>query len=464
MVSGGCGTSGDIDKPKSLPNIILIFCDDLGYADIGCFGSTKHRTPKIDRIAKEGKRFTNFYVTSGVCTPSRASLLTGCYPRRLNMHEDTEQHWVLLPIAKRGLNPDETTIAEILKTQGYATACIGKWHLGDQPEFLPTQQGFDYYFGIPYSNDMGPNRYFPDQPPLPFVRNEEVVEAPVDQNSITHRYTEEIISFIRTNKHQPFFVYLAHTMPHVPIHVGDSFRGQSSNGIYGDAVEEIDWSTGKIVDILTELGIGGKTLLIFASDNGAQKNIGGSNAPFSGWKGTTFEGGMRVPCVMRWPGKIPAGTESDELCSTLDLLPTFATLAGTEPPQDRVIDGKNIWPLISGTGDEKTPHDAFYYYFRRQLQAVRSGKWKLHLPLEVEQIKWDQVIMEGPGKKMALYDLGKDLQENSNVALKHPEVVERLMQLAEIAMTDLGDSDRDGKNQRMAGMVTSPKPLVLKAR
>jgi arylsulfatase A len=458
ILVSGCHYSG---KLKRYPNIILIFCDDLGYGDIGCFGSTKHRTPNIDKIALEGRRLTSFYVTSGVCTPSRASLLTGCYPRRVNMHEDSTQHWVLLPIAKKGLDTNEQTIAEILKIKNYSTACIGKWHLGDQPEFLPTEQGFDYYFGIPYSNDMGPNPSFPDQPPLPLLRNEKIIEAPADQNSITQRYTEETVKFINENKDKPFFLYLAHTMPHVPIHVSEKFRGKSANGIYGDAVEEIDWSTGEILRALEKSKLDNETLIIFTSDNGAQRGIGGSNSPFSGWKGSTLEGGMRVPCVLRWPDKIPAGTKSDVMCSTLDFLPTFAKLIDVDIPQNCIIDGENIWPLISFDSRNDSPHKAFYYYFRRQLQAVRSGKWKLHLSLKVKQKKWDHVLVDGQEQEVKLFNLEEDPQENKNVVSQYPDVVNQLLKLVEDARTDLGDNNRIGKNQRPAGMVKIPKPLVM---
>jgi len=275
------------DRAAIKPNFIIIFCDDLGYGDVGCFGSEKHRTPNINRMAAEGMRFTSFYVTSGVCTPSRSSLMTGCYPRRVNMHESDRNECVLFPVARKGLNPDEITIAEVLKAQGYATACVGKWHLGDQPEFLPTSQGFDYYFGIPYSNDMGANQRN-SNPPLPLVRNKKVIEAPADQNTLTQRYTQEVIKFITANKDTPFFIYLPHTMPHNPVHSSEKFRGRSANGGYGDSVEEIDWSTGEILAALKKLDIDERTLVVFTSDNGAAPRWGGSNLPLSGWKGSTM--------------------------------------------------------------------------------------------------------------------------------------------------------------------------------
>ncbi len=438
---------------ESKPNFIVIFCDDMGYGDLGCFGSTKHRTPNIDRMAAEGTRFTSFYVTSGVCTPSRSSLMTGCYPRRVSMHKSARNEWVLFPVAKKGLHPDEITIADLLKSQGYVTACVGKWHLGDQPEFLPRKQGFDYYYGIPYSNDMG-SRQRKQNPPLPLMRNEEVIEAPANQNTLTKRYTEEVIRFITANKDKPFFVYLPHTMVHNPVHASEKFRGKSANGRYGDAVEEIDWSTGEILSTLEKLGIDDDTLVIFTSDNGAASRWGGSNLPLSGWKGSTMEGGMREPCVMRWPGKMPAGKTCDELTSTLDLLPTLANLAGTKAPEDRIIDGKNIWPLMAGDKSAKSPHDAFYYYRVAQLQAVRSGKWKLHLPYEIRRKgKTTQA-------KLKLYDLDADIGEKNNVAGQNPDVVKRLLSLAEKARADLGDGNQKG-NQRPAGLVVTPTPLTM---
>ena len=439
------------------PNFVIIFCDDLGYGDVGCFGSTKNRTPNVDRLAAEGTRFTSFYVASGVCTPSRASLMTGCYPRRVNMDVDAAGLGVLLPVSPKGLNPSEITIAEILRGQGYATACIGKWHLGDQLEFLPTRQGFDYYFGIPYSNDMG-TQSGTNRPPLPLMRNEEVIEAPADQDTLTRRYAEEAIRFIGANKHRPFFVYLPHAMPHLPWHVSDAFRGKSANGLYGDAIEEIDWSVGRILGALQELGLDERTLVVFTSDNGAMGLEGCSNRPLRGQKASTWEGGMREPCVMRWPGKIPAGVTRDELACTMDLLPTFAYLAGGKPPGDRIIDGQDIRPLLFGRKEGWAPREAFYYYQMDQLQAVRSGKWKLHLPLKQKKRPWAEPEPDSPAQ---LYDLQADIGETNNVADRHPDIVERLTALAEKAREDLGDVDRPGKNQRPAGSVPHPSPRIL---
>ncbi len=457
---GVSARSGSPVHPAGKPNFIVIFCDDLGYGDIGCFGATKHHTPNLDRMAAEGRKLTSFYVSSGVCTPSRASLMTGCYPRRVNMHQNEKELCVLFPVNQKGLNPDEVTMAEVLKGQGYATACVGKWHLGDQPEFLPTRQGFDTYFGIPYSNDMG-TRQGPGRPPLPLLRNEEVIEAPADQSTLTRRYTDEVIRFMREHKDEPFFVYLPHTMPHNPVHASDEFRDSSDNGRYGDAVEEIDWSAGQIFAALKALDLDEKTIVLFTSDNGAASRWGGGNGPLRGWKGTTWEGGMREPCIVRWPGHIPAGTACDELACTMDLLPTFARLAGTKPPAERIIDGKDIWPLLTGQAGAKTPHEAFYYYQMDQLQAVRSGRWKLHLPLKPKKRNWGKPEPETP---LQLFDLDRDIGEQDDVADRHLDVVQRLLTLAEKAREDLGDTDRPGKNQRPAALVENPKPLVKSAR
>ncbi|MHC4665786.1 MAG: sulfatase-like hydrolase/transferase [Planctomycetota bacterium] len=461
----GCTQTGPVlsgakRSQNGKPNFIIIFCDDLGYGDLGCFGSKVHRTPNLDRMAAEGMKFTSFYVTSSVCTPSRASLMTGCYPKRVDMHKDSHGKCVLFPVDGKGLNPDEITIAEILKRRGYATCCIGKWHLGDQPEFLPTRQGFDYYYGIPYSNDMGAEQWRTN-PPLPLLRNEEVIEAPAVQDTLTQRYTDEAIKFISKNKDRPFFLYLPHTMVHDPLHASDAFRGKSANGRYGDAVEEIDWSTGRILKTLRDLKLDEHTLVVFTSDNGASHNYGGSNAPLRGHKGTTWEGGMREPAIMWWPGRIPAGKTCDEMAVTMDLLPTFASLAGAKAPTDRTIDGRNIWPLMAGRANAKSPHEAFYYYQIDQLQAVRSGKWKLHLHLRPKKRNWGKPIPEAP---LALYDLENDIGEENNVASRRPSVVKRLLALAAEARHDLGDLNRRGTGQRPAGWVISPKPLVLKPK
>ncbi|MHC4132061.1 MAG: sulfatase-like hydrolase/transferase [Planctomycetota bacterium] len=450
-------------KKNRKPNFIIIFVDDMGYGDVGCFGSKKNRTPHIDRMVSEGVKFTDFYVACSVCTPSRTALLTGCYPQRLNMYDDENGRCVLFPNSRKGLHPDEITIAEILREQGYKTACIGKWHLGDQPEFLPTRQGFDYYYGIPYSNDMDRDiideEFMPAGVPLPLMRNEEVIEAPVHQDTLTKRYTKETIAFIKEHQDSPFFVYLPHSMVHWPRHASEAFKGKSANGIYGDVVEEIDWSTGQIIKVLKELGIDDNTLVIFTSDNGADG--GGSNAPLRDYKGTTYEGGMRVPCVMRFPGKIPEGGESGEVCSAMDFLPTMARLAGAQIPTDRKIDGKDIWPLMSDAPGAKSPHEAFYYYQLDQLQCVRSGRWKLHVPLKMKKRNWGEPEGKTPLK---LYDLQNDIHEDNNVADEHRDVVNRLLVLAEKMRKDIGDTGMKGKNQRPAGWAKEAKPQLLKKK
>ena len=446
-----------LDRP---PNFIVIFCDNLGYGDIGCFGSTLHRTPAVDRMAREGMRFTDFYATSGVCTPSRASLITGCYPRRVNMHLSDKGGAVLQPVAAKGLHPDEVTIAEVLKSRGYATAIIGKWHLGDQPQFLPTRQGFDYYLGIPYSDDMTARTGQP-WPPLPLMENERVINAPVDRNLLTQRYTSKAIEFITAHREQPFFLYLPHAMPGSTTSpfASEAFRGKSKNGPYGDSVEEIDWSTGEILAALERLGLDEQTLVVWTSDNGAVRRNPpqGSNAPLAGWGYTTAEGGMRVPCVVRWPGHVPASRACEELTTTMDLLPTFARLAGAELPHDRMIDGKDIWPLMAGQSGARSPHEAFFYYQMDQLQAVRSGRWKLYLPLKNKR---ERIGGKGKPSPARLFDLKTDIGETNDLAAAHPDVVARLARYAEQARDDLGDEDRPGKNQRPAGFEPHPTPRV----
>lgn len=446
------------------PNIILVLADNLGYGDLGCYGSTRHRTPYTDQMAKEGMRFTSFYVTSGVCTPSRASIMTGCYPRRVGLDYTEPDRHVLRPISPNGLNPNEVTIAEVLKGRGYATAIVGKWHLGDQLPFLPTRQGFDYYFGIPYSEDMVGGKSLPGQktpwPPLPLMENEQVIEAPADRNLLTKRYTQKTIELVTRHRDNPFFIYLAHAMPGstpAPF-ASEQFRGKSANGLYGDSIEEIDWSTGQILSALKRLGIDEDTLVIFTSDNGAvlRDPRQGSNRPLRGWGYSTAEGGQRVPCIARWPGKMPAGTVCDAMTTSMDLLPTFARLAGTRSPQDRIIDGKDIRPLLAGHS-KKSPHQAFYYYDGPQLQAVRSGNWKLYLPLAE---RWRMGAKEG-GSQLALHDLETDIGETVDIAAKHPGVVRRLMALAEEARKNLGDVNRPGKGQRPAGRIANPTPRVL---
>ena len=442
----------------AVPNYVLIFCDDLGYGDLGCYGSTKNRTPRIDAMAKEGMRFTSFLSSSPVCTPSRASLLTGCYARRVGMHEDFTGHWVLIPRSRRGMHADEWTLPEMLKAKGYATACIGKWHLGDQPPHLPTAHGFDEYYGIPYSNDMASARR--GDPPLPLVQDTKVIEAPANQATLTKRYTREAIQFIERNKSKPFFLYLPHTFPHLPIFASREFHGKSANGRYGDSVEEIDWSTGKILDALKQHGLDKNTLVIFTSDNGSNGRNGGSNAPLSGSKGGTMEGGMRVPMIARWPGRIPAGGTCNELSSTMDFLPTFAALSGGLLSANK-IDGHDITPLLTGTKGAASPYEVFYYYRRRQLQAVRWGDWKWHLPLANTFPNWTTANQKGRGRPGKLVNLKTDLSEKVDVTAANPKVMVKMRELVAQAEATLGNEGRQGKEQRPATTLKSAKPMVL---
>ncbi len=447
------------------PNMILIPVDNLGYGDIGCYGSKKHRTPNLDQMASEGMRLTSFYVSAGVCTPSRASFMTGCYPRRVGLHWNRRDGWVLRPASPTGLHPDEVTIAEVLKSRGYATAIIGKWHLGDQPEFLPTRQGFDSYFGIPYSDDMTQRKnglVRNSFPPLPLMRNEKVVEAPVERNNLTKRYTEEAIHFIEKERARPFFLYLPHAMPgstRAPF-ASKAFRGKSANGAYGDSVEELDWSMGEILTALKRLKIDDQTLIVWTSDNGAPRRNPpqGSNLPWKGSGYNTSEGAMRMPCIVRWPGKTPAGSVCDELLTSMDLLPTFAQLAGAKLAGNRILDGKDISDVLLGKPDAKSPHEVFYYYHGRQLQAVRDSRYKLYIALEK---KLSGSGDQGRSSSAQLYDLIADPQETRNLAQAKPQEVARLMTFVKRARIDLGDLDRPGKNQRPAGRVADPQPLLL---
>ena len=437
------------------PNIILINCDDLGYGDLRCYGSAVNKTPYLDRMAAEGMQFTDYHVMSPVCSASRGALMTGCYPQRIGITG------VLFPGEAIGLHPDEVTIADILKGQGYRTKIVGKWHLGDQPDFLPTSHGFDEYYGLPYSNDMGIQGKTEEirsrKTPLPLMRNGEVIQQQPDQRGLTERYTEACVRFIRDNKDGPFFLYLAHMYVHVPLFVPDRFLSQSSNGGYGGAVECIDWVAGVIFDELRRQGLDENTMVIFTSDNGSRASgEGGSNAPLRGTKGTTWEGGQRVPCLVRWPGRVPAGCVCHEAITAMDFLPTLARFAGATAPQDRVIDGKDISPLLLGQEGTTSPHDAFYYYMRDQLRAVRSGKWKLHFATS-------KMFVREPDAVKELYDLEHDPGETQNVYDAHPEVVKELTALAETARADLGDEllGMEGKGCRAAGRVDQPVPLAV---
>ena len=451
------------------PNIIVIFTDDQGYGDLGCYGSPNIETPHIDRLAAEGMRFTSFYAAT-YCGPSRAQVMTGCYAARVGHARNPS------PNSNFGLNPAETTVAEVLKGAGYATMCIGKWHLGDAPEFLPTSQGFDQYFGLPFSNDMW--RYHPNMPPrenedammkamreraaytgyagkgnyyppgggfpndLPLMRDQAVIETNPDQRQLTTRYTGEALKFIEARRDAPFFLYLAHNMPHVPLFVSEKFAGKSARGLYGDVMMEIDWSVGQIMAKLRQLGLDERTLVVYTSDNGPWLGYGidgGSAGPLREGKSSTWEGGMRVPAIFRWPGKIPAGRRSDAIAANIDLLPTLARVAGGTAPRDRTIDGRDLWPVLSGEA-ARSPHE-FYHYFggsaegKASYQGIRDARWKLVVAADAD----------GQLAPRHLYDLGADIGEKFDRAAQHPEVVAKLRTVAQ------GFYDEMRANLRPAG-------------
>jgi arylsulfatase A-like enzyme len=439
------------------PNFVILFIDDMGYADAGCFGSKDIRTPRIDGMAKEGMRFTSFYAQP-ICGPSRAALMTGCQPLRVSERGNVKN---VHPI----LHDKEITIAEILKTKGYATACFGKWDLAKHSQsnffwdLFPTRLVFYYFFGTPTSNDSIANLY----------RNEKLIEPRSNMSTLTRRYTDEAIGFMEKHRKEPFLVYIPHTMPHTRLAASEQFKGRSPRGLYGDVIEEIDFNVGRILDSVKKLGLEKNTYVLFTSDNGPwlikNKNHadghlpgdhGGSAGPLRSGKVSTFEGGVRVPTVLWAPGRVPQGTTCDKIASTMDILPTLAALAGVEPPQDRVIDGEDIRHLFHGKFEEANPDKAFFYYLRVHLQAVRQGKWKLHLPRDEKQPGTEPFLVNGhiaPDDRVGfnepfLIDLKKDLGETTNVAGKHPEVVEKLMSLAGNMRKDLGDFDRVGTNMR----------------
>ena len=446
----------------SKPNVIIIFADDLGYGDLGCYGSKINETPTLDKMADEGKKFSNFYVSSPVCSPSRASLMTGCYPQRISFGTFDGLR-VLFPGQGIGLSNEEKTVAKTFKESGYSTKIIGKWHCGDQEEFLPTNHGFDSYFGIPYSNDMGRQvkikDYIPndsslhkitewDRPPLPLVRDKEVIQEQPDQRSIAERYTEDAVKFMRENKETPFFLYLAHMQVHLPLYAAEKFVKESKNGDYGACVASIDWSTKVIFDELKELGIDENTIVIFTSDNGSRlQNQGGSNGNLRGGKGQTWDGGQRVPCIIRWPGKINEGQQTDALSTTMDFLPSITKLIGGNLPSKK-IDGIEMSDLFF-SNENSSKRDSFLYYNEDELEAIRYKNWKLHFKKE------DKLINE-------LYDLDNDISEKVNLYSSHKEIVSKLSTLADEFRKSLGDKylDIKGEEVRPANRIDNPKPLT----
>lgn len=448
------------------PNIVLIMTDDQGYADVGCFGAKGFETPHLDRMARGGRKFTDFYVAASVCTASRAALMTGCYPIRVSMFG------ALNHTSREGIHPDELLLPEVFKQKGYATACYGKWHLGTVARFFPTRNGFDEFFGIPYSNDN--SKYHPvvhDMPPLPLYDGETLIEHDPDQQYFTRRLTERSIDFIERNKEKPFFLYVPHVMPHVPIFASEKFKGNSELGLWGDVIEEIDWSVGEILAALKRNGLEQNTWVIFFSDNGPFLSYGehaGDVEPLREGKLTTFDGGFRSPCIMCWPGTIPADSVCNDVCSSIDLLPTIAGLIGGKLAAKRKIDGHDVWPLITGQPGAKSPHEAFYFYASQELQAVRSGDYKLHFahrylttaaepgkdgfPSNHGKLKPMSITSSGlegiasrhgyrvASMEKALFNVRTDPGESQNVLDQEPEVARRLETLAERARAELGDS------------------------
>ena len=411
------------DSSPQLPNFVLLLADDLGYGDLSCYGSGDIQTPNLDRMAKEGAQLDEFYAFP-TCTPSRAALLTGRYPLRSGLTR------VLAPREHFGLSDTEITLGQALEKRGYATACIGKWHLGDMPRYTPNRHGFQYFYGLHYSNDM--TLPVVDWPPVRLFRNEKVIESPAHQSTLTKRYTEEAIGFIDRNKNRPFFLYLPYTMPHIPLAASTDFRGKSAYGLYGDAVDEIDWSVGQILTSLKTLGIDQNTITVFTSDNGPAIRTelvarAGSAGAFRGGKGTTWEGGTRVPCIVRWPGHVPSGLKLNGIASLMDIFPTFIELANGALPSDRVIDGKSLVPFLEGKAP--SPEREFFYYSGRRLFAVRDAEWKLHF---IERKRGPKGHLSTPVycHPPQLYNLLKDPEERQELASEHPEIVERLSRIA----------------------------------
>ena len=452
-----CCLSPALATGQDAPNFIVIFADDLGYGDLACYGNRHIRTPNIDRMAAEGVRLTNFYAQN-VCGPSRAALLTGCYPIRVGEPGNTKG-------AHTVLHPDELTIAEVLAARNYVSGLVGKWHLAGggghergagtgpyRPELMPNNQGFDYFFGTPSHNgttrEVQPRGWKTE-----LMRNEEVLESPTDLNLLTRRYAEEAVAFIERHRERPFFLYLSHTMPHVPLGASGRFKGRSVRGLYGDVIEELDWSVGEVFAALRRLGLDERTLVVFTSDNGPWieghlGDHGGSAEPLKGFKMSTWEGGLRVPGIFRWPGTIAPGRVSDEIASTLDLLPTFAALAGAQLPDDRKIDGLDIGPWLSGAA-ERSPRQQFHYFAYTHLQAVRDGRWKLVLPRPADPpwTSWYGRMIDAVAEP-ELYDLEMDWNESRDLAEQRGDIVERMSALAEQVRGELGDFDRVGSGAR----------------
>lgn len=453
LVGAALSLLSPLQAAQKLPNVVIIFMDDMGFGDPGDYAKRGYETPNMDRFAKEGMRFTNFYVSQPVCSASRAALMTGCYSSRVSIAG------ALPPSAKTGLNPDEMTIAEVVKQKGYATAMFGKWHLGCKEPLLPTNQGFDEYLGLPYSNDMSPlPEHNPrpgaakNYPPIPLLEGAKVVETEPDQSKLTTLYTERSVNFIKKHKDRPFFLYLAHSMVHVPLYVSAKFKGKSKAGLFGDVMMEVDWSVGEILKTLKEEGLEENTLVLFSSDNGPWLIFGnhaGVSGPYREGKGTCYEGGVHEPFFARWPGKIPAGTVCNEPCMTIDVLPTIAKLTGAKLPEKK-IDGLDIWPLLVGEKGAKSPHEALFFYYRQnELQGMRSGKWKLIFPHHCTSIELPGSVrgQDGqPGKyanritDLELYDLDADPGEHYSLTAQHPEVVDRLQKMAQETRQDLGDT------------------------
>ena len=460
----------NVQAQKRPTNIVIIFIDDMGYTDIGPFGAKNYPTPNLDRMAEEGRKFTDFYVTQAVCSASRAGLLTGCYNVRVGILG------ALGPKATHGINPSEMTLAEVCKQKGYATACYGKWHLGHRKKFLPMQHGFDDYFGLPYSNDMWPYHpgvlHLPMEQRLkrwthlPLIDGNKVINPKVtgkDQEQLTTQYTERAVSFIEKNKERPFFLYVPHSMVHVPLYVSEKFKGKSKAGLFGDVMMEVDWSVGQILGTLRKHKLDKNTLVIFTADNGPWLSYGdhaGSAGPLREGKGTMFDGGCRESTLMWWPGTVPAGSICKTPAMTIDILPTVAELIGAKLPKHK-IDGKSIMNLIKGTSD-KSPQEAYYFYMGRQLQAIRMGNWKLHFPHGY------RTMAGRPGGKggiptkysqarigVSLFDLDKDIGETTDVKETHPEILAKMQQLGEAMRTELGDNKRQGKGQRQPGRLAA---------